>query len=59
MMEFVLMVLSFVVAILLSSSIMIAIMMNKKVIKAYMKWVNKMASEIVDEMFGDSEAKDL
>lgn len=60
MMEFVLMTLSFTVAILLATVIMIAIVMNKKVMKAYMKWVNKMSREIVDEMFDDSdEAKDL
>ena len=55
MLEFIILTLSFTVAILLSTVIMIAIVMNKKVMKAYMKWVNKMSAEIVNEMFDNEE----
>lgn len=55
MLEFIMLTLSFTVAILLSTVIMIAIIMNKKVMKAYMKWCNKMSATIVNEMFDEEE----
>mgnify|MGYP003294987423 CR=1 FL=1 len=51
MMDFVLMTLSFAVAILLASFVACVIMLNKKVMKAYLKYVNKMVNEVSAAMF--------
>ena len=55
MMEFVLMTLSFTLAILLASGIMMAIITRPKVMRAYMKWVVKQSKLIDDLIYEDDE----
>ena len=55
MMEFVLMTLSFALGILLASGIVMVIIMQPKVMKAYMKWVFKQTKEIENLMFEEDE----
>lgn len=55
MLQFIIMTLSFTVGYLLAIFIMVAIMMNKKVMKAYLKWCNKMTKIMVDEAFDENE----
>lgn len=54
-MEFVLMTLSFTVGILLASGIVMAIIMQPKVMRAYMKWCVKQAKVMEDLMFENDE----
>lgn len=56
MMEFVLMTISFTVAILLASVLGVLFMMTKPVMKWYMKRVNKMTEVLLSESFKDEEA---
>lgn len=49
MMDFIIMTLSFTVAILLASGIALVAMCNKKVLKWYMKKVNKMTMDLFEE----------
>lgn len=49
MMDFIIMTLSFTVAILLASGIALAAMCSKKVMKWYMKKVNKMTMDLLEE----------
>ena len=58
MMEFVIMTLSFTVAILLASVLGVLIMMSKPVMKWYMKRVNKLTNVLLSESFVD-ETEDL
>lgn len=58
MMEFIIMTLSFTVAILLASGLALVTMMQPKVMKAYMKLMSKTMKEM-DEIFYDEMAKDL
>ena len=58
MMEFIIMTLSFTVAILLASGIACAIMCNKKVLKWYMKKVNKLSMDLFEEIASDEEDKE-
>jgi type IV secretory pathway component VirB8 len=55
MMEFVIMTLSFTVAILLASVLSVAIMLNSKVLSWYMKKVNKVTNKMFDESFAADE----
>lgn len=56
MMDFVMTTLSFMVAMLLASSIMMFIIMQKPVLKWYTKKVMKLSEEINDELlYGDEE----
>lgn len=50
MMDFIMMTLSFTVAILLASGLTVVMMLNKKVMKGYMKYVTKLSAEIADEL---------
>lgn len=50
MMEFVVMTLSFTVAILLASVIACAIVLNKKVMKWYLKKVNSLTMDVFEEI---------
>lgn len=58
MMEFVLMTLSFTLGILLASGLALFIMMQPKVMKAYMKMVGKTMNRM-DQIFYEQELKDL
>lgn len=51
MMNFILMTLSFTVAILLAGAIATAILLQPKVYELYMKWVMKRTEEIVSKSF--------
>ena len=51
MMEFVILTLSFTVAILLASVLGVVIMLNPKVVKWYMKKVNDVTMLLFDESF--------
>ena len=55
MMEFIIMTLSFTVAILLASGLCVAIMLNSKVLGWYMKKVNKVTSKMINESFDSDE----
>lgn len=52
MTNFIVLVLAICVAQFLTAAIVFALMSNKRVIKAYMKWVNKMTDYI---MYGDDD----
>lgn len=58
MMEFVVLTVSFTVAILLASVVALLIMMQPKVMKAYMKVMFKTTKE-VEDAFLEEELKDL
>ena len=58
MMEFVLMTLSFTLGILFASGLALFIMMQPKVMKAYMKMIGKTMSQM-DQIFEAQELKDL
>lgn len=51
MMNFILMTISFAIAILLASALACAIMLQPKVMKWYTKYVMKMSEKITDELF--------
>ena len=53
MMDFVLMTLSFTVAILLASVISVFVVLNTKVMKWYVKKTKKVTMELFDESFDD------
>ena len=53
MMEFVVMTLSFTVAILLASFIACVLVCNKKVLKWYLKKVNNVTMEVFEEIASD------
>lgn len=55
MMEFIIMALSFTVAIMLASVLSVAIMLNSKVLGWYMKKVNKITNQIINESFDSDE----
>ena len=62
MMDFVLLTLSFMVAMLGAGFIAVFIVMNKHVMGWYLKKVNKLTSDIMEEMFdvaADSEEEEL
>lgn len=50
MMDFIVMTLSFTVAILLASGFVLMIIMQPKVLKSYTKYVMKVSNQVVDEM---------
>ena len=58
MMEFVVLTLSFTVAILLASALALFIIMQPKVMKAYMKTTFKTMKEM-EEIFYEEQLKDL
>lgn len=58
MMDFVLMTISFTMAILLAGGLSIMILMNKRVLKWYMKKVEKMTNELF-EMSLENKTEDL
>lgn len=51
MMEFVIMTLSFTVAILLASGIGVALALNPKVMKWYMKYAQKIANDYIEDLY--------
>lgn len=53
--EFIMMTLSITVGILLASVLAFMLMFNKKVLKWYMKKVNNISKQLVDEMFDENE----
>lgn len=55
MMEFIIMTLSFTVAIMLASVLCVAIMLNSKVLGWYMKKVNKVTAKMINESFDSDE----
>lgn len=55
MMEFIIMTLSFTVAIMLASVLSVAITLNSKVLGWYMKKVNKITNKIINESFDSDE----
>lgn len=55
MMEFIIMTLSFTVAIVLASVLGVVIMLNPKVLNWYMKKVNKMTEKMFNESFAADE----
>ena len=58
MMDFIIMTVSFAIAILLASGLALVIMLNKTVMGWYMRYVVKMTSElegVVEEAFKDKE----
>ena len=55
MMEFIIMALSFTVAIMLASVLSVAIMLNSKVLGWYMKKVNKITNQIINDSFDSDE----
>lgn len=55
MMEFIIMTLSFTVAIMLASVLSIAIMLNSKVLNWYMKKVNEITNKLINESFDSNE----
>lgn len=55
MMDFIVMTLSFTVAILLASGLALMIIMQPKVLKSYTKYVMKMSNQIVEEMFEEED----
>ncbi len=58
MMTFIILTLSFTIAILLASAIALFIMMQPKVIKAYMKWVCKYVNQMDNALYEmDEELK--
>lgn len=58
MMDFIMMTVSFTMAILLAGVLSMVILMQPKVMKMYMNHVTKMSNQMVEEMFKD-EDKDL
>lgn len=58
MMEFIIMTLSFTVAILLASGVSVFIVMQPRVMKWYTKRVTKISYQLVDELY-EEEDKDL
>lgn len=54
MMEFIMMTLSFTVAMLLASFIALVCVMNKKVLGWYMKKVNKITMDLFEEIASDN-----
>ena len=62
MMDFVMLTVSFTVAILAASFIAVTIVMSKPVMSWYLKKVNKLTSDIMEELFdvaADSEEEEL
>lgn len=59
MMNFIMLTLCITVAILLASFIACLLMLNKPVMKWYMRYVTKLSEELVEEAFNDQEAEDL
>ena len=57
MLNFIMMVVAVAMGTLLASIIGVVVLCNKKVMKAYLKWVNKMTMEITDELF-DNQKED-
>ena len=55
MMNFVIMALAIMVGTLLATGLTLAVMLNKRVIKAYTKWVMKLTKEFREELFEDLE----
>ena len=55
MMDFIMLTLSIAVAILLASSLSLVLVMNKKVLKWYLHYVNKITDEVVNEVLAVSE----
>ena len=55
MMNFVIMTLAIMVGTLLATGLTLAVMLNKRVIKAYTKWVMKLTKEFREELFEDLE----
>lgn len=55
MMEFVLLTLSITVALLLASGVALVLCTSKPVIKWYMKKVNKITEQVIDETFKDED----
>ena len=55
MMEFIMMTLAIMVGILLASGLTLAVMLNKKVMRAYTKWMMKLTKEFREELFEDLE----
>lgn len=58
MMNFVVLTLSVTVGILLASSLSIAVLMNKKVLKWYMNKVQKITEEMIKAQFEDEDDLD-
>ena len=59
MMEFVLLTAAIVLGILVATAIMIVIMMQPFVMKAYMKWVCKKTGDFVGILDENNQAEDL
>ena len=59
MMEFVMMTISFTVAIVLGTLVVFAALLNKPVLKWYMNYVGKLTNEILNESLKADELKDL
>lgn len=55
MMEFIMMTLAIMVGILLASGLTLAVVLNKKVMRAYLKWTLKLSKEITDELLESLE----
>lgn len=55
MMNFVIMTLAIMVGTLLATGLTLAVMLNKRVIKTYTKWVMKLTKEFREELFEDLE----
>ena len=55
MMNFVIMALAIMVGTLLATGLTLVVMLNKRVIKAYTKWVMKLTKEFREELFEDLE----
>ena len=55
MMEFVLLTLSITVALLLASGLSVLLVTSKPVLKWYMKKVNKITEQVIDETFKDGD----
>ena len=55
MMDLLIVTLGVCLGTLLACCAVIGLMCNKKVVKAYMRWVSKMSREVVEELFNEDE----
>lgn len=58
MTTFIMMTLAYVLGTLISTGLVLAIILNKKVMRAYMKWAAKMSIEITNELVNNYEKEE-
>ena len=58
MLDFVLMALAYVVGGLVYTGIMLAVVLNKKVMRAYMKWATNITNELTNELINNLDKEE-